>query len=219
MSVLKSQRELRKTGKGLTDENLWQTFAAGDDSAYTLLYFRYADKLYAYLRMVLQSGENRNQIDDIFQETWLKIYDERERFEIRGGGSFSGWLFRIAHNFAISYVRRPQHSVLLEDLSRETQQSAPFTSTNEPLSDERSADEMLILLRKTVESLPLSLREIYILSEYENMDLDRIADALSITRQNAKVRLFRARKEVRIRLLRLIGVSESSKIHNEEDNI
>lgn len=212
MSVLNSKLERRKTGGGLTDEELWQAFSAGDDSAYTLLYFRYSDKLYVYLKMVLGSGQDRLLIDDIFQDTWVRVYRERGKFESRGKGSFSGWVYRIAHNFAVSVLRRPHFFSSLEDMPEGVTFSEAFaTNPSEPLTDNHSVEEMMGVLREVVDTLPLILKEIYVLSEFEHMDMDQCSEVLGITRPNVKVRLFRARKLVRARLLQVLGIEEKNK--------
>src|SRR5579872_4696971 len=109
MQLVVSKGSARKLGEALSDEELWRAFAAGDDSAYTLLYFRYADRIFSYLRLLLGSGPKRHFIEDVFQETWIRVYKERDKFEIRDEGTFSGWVFRIAHNKAISLIRRPHY--------------------------------------------------------------------------------------------------------------
>lgn len=222
MSIITTTRERRLprsvSGETLSDEAIWHMFAEGDDAAYTLLYLRFADRLYAYLRLILGSGSERLQIDDVFQETWVRVYREREKFEIRDGGSFSGWLFRIAHNFAISILRRPHILSSLDDLSEEMKgQDSLITDPLEPLTDLRGAEEVLGLLRETVDTLPVLLKEVYVLSEFERFTMDTVSEALGITRANVKVRLFRARKIVRQRLLRALGIENRQDEVSEEE--
>lgn len=217
MSVLNSKLERRKTSGGLSDEELWQAFSAGDDSAYTLLYFRFSDKLYSYLQMLLGSGQDRLLIDDIFQDTFIKIYHERGNFESRGKGSFSGWVYRIAHNFAVTLLRRPHYFSSLDEMSERSASLAPFVAaTSEPLSDNHSAEEVMALLREIVEAMPVMLKEVYILSEFENMNMDQIGEVLGLTRANVKVRLFRSRKMVRERLLHELGIEDAVNTQKED---
>ncbi|MDP4229143.1 MAG: sigma-70 family RNA polymerase sigma factor [Bacteroidota bacterium] len=199
-----------KTNVTFSDEELWITFREGDDSAYTLLYFRYADRLYSYLRLLLGSGPERHNIEDVFQETWIRVYREKEKFEIRDAGTFSGWLFRIAHNFAISLVRRPHYVSSFNELADDKfLYDYASTSAQDTLHDEHSAQEILALLRAVVEELPLSLREVYLLSEFERMNMDQVVETLGVTKANAKVRLFRARKIVRERMVVVLGIDKN----------
>jgi RNA polymerase sigma-70 factor (ECF subfamily) len=218
MSVLKSKRERRKTGTGLSDDDLWAAFAAGDDSAYTLLYFRFSDRLYAYLKMVLGTSSDRHLIDDIFQETWIKVYHERDHFVSRGPGTFAGWLFRIAHNFAVSLLRRPHFFSSLDEVPESFQVSdVSAEGTFDPLSDLRTAEELLGVMREIVDTLPLMFKEIYVLSEFERFSLDELSQTLGISRANAKVRLFRARKIVRAKLLATLEIKDRRKDDDDED--
>jgi RNA polymerase sigma factor (sigma-70 family) len=217
MSVLNSKIERRKTG-GLSDEDLWQAFSAGDDSAYTLLYFRLSDKLYAYLKMVLGTGQDRLLIDDIFQDTWVRVYRERGNFESRGKGSFTGWLFRIAHNFAVSVLRRPHLFSSLDEMQENSVVPESFAiSPSEPLTDNHSVEEVMVMLREVVDTLPLMFKEVYVLSEFEQMDMDQIATVLGITKANVKVRLFRSRKMVRGRLLQVLEIEGKDPDENEDE--
>lgn len=209
MSIITNTLTRRKTGEALSDEAIWRMFAEGDDAAYTLLYLRFGDRLYAYLRLILGYGPERFQIDDVFQDTWIRVYREREKFEIREGGTFSGWLFRIAHNFAISILRKPHILSPLDDLSDEMKaQDWLVTNPLEPLTDLRGAEEVLGLMREIMDTLPLLLREVYVLSEFERFTMDTISEALGISKANVKVRLFRARKIVRQRLLRALEIED-----------
>src|SRR5437588_5770250 len=203
-----------------SDEELWSAFIGGDDSAYTLLYFRYADRLYSYLRLLLGQGPERHYIEDVFQESWIRVYKEKDKFESRGAGSFSGWLFRIAHNHAMSLVRRPHYVASYNEFSNERfLDSYAATSAQETLSDEKSVEDILVILRSIVEELPLMLKEVYLLSEFERMELDNITKTLGISKSNAKVRLFRARKLVREKMIEILGIDKifTTKGENEEE--
>jgi len=205
-----SEVQTRKMSVTLSDEDLWLTFREGDDAAYTLLYFRYADRLYSYLRLLLGAGSERHNIEDVFQETWIRVYREKERFEIRAAGTFSGWLFRIAHNYSMSLLRRPHYVSSFNELADDKfLYNYASTSAQETLSDEHSAEEIIVLLRSVVEGLPISFKEVYILSEFERMNIDQLTEALGISKVNAKVRLFRARKLVREKMIDLLGIDKS----------
>jgi RNA polymerase sigma-70 factor (ECF subfamily) len=218
MSILTNTLTRRKTGEALSDEAIWRMFAEGDDAAYTLLYLRFGDRLYAYLRLLLGYGPERFQIDDVFQDTWIRVYREREKFQIREGGTFSGWLFRIAHNFAISILRKPHILSPLDDLSDEMKrEESMITNPLEPLTDLRGAEEVLGLMREIVDTLPVLLREVYVLSEFERFTMDTISEALGISKPNVKVRLFRARKIVRQRLLRALEIEDRQGEASEEE--
>ena len=221
MQFIKSEGKTRNQSVTLSDEDLWSAFREGDDSAYTLLYFRYADRLYSYLRLLIGSGPEKLNIEDVFQETWIRVYREKLRFENRGEGSFMGWLFRIAHNYAMSLVRKPNRMTSFNELADDKfLYNYASTKTQETLSDDHSAEEILSLLRNVVEGLPISFKEIYILSEFERMSMDQITEALGIAKTNAKVRLFRARKIVREKMIEALGIDRTFADNSEgHDNV
>src|SRR5437762_3561134 len=110
---------LPATGHVITDEDLWRSFQAGEDAAFTMLYGRYSDRLYAYLKLLLSS--NPLQLDDMFQDIWILLFRERARITAEHNGAFAGWLFRSAHNMAISFLRKKEYSLSLEELNTDTE--------------------------------------------------------------------------------------------------
>ena len=80
-----------------------------DQKAFSFLIKRYERPLYNFiLRMIGSSAE----AEEIFQETFLRIYKNLENF--RGGASFSPWAYRIAHNLCIDALRRPDKRIFVE---------------------------------------------------------------------------------------------------------
>ncbi|MFI5202562.1 MAG: RNA polymerase sigma factor [Candidatus Kapaibacterium sp.] len=190
----------------ITDEELWRAFQNGEDAAFNMLYGRYADRVYSYLKL-LMSGSS-GQLDDIFQETWIQLFRNRDKFTVSGNGSVAGWLFRLAHNMAISELRKKHVALSIEDLNVDTDLIEGFiTQATQEQFDRPSSDALMGQVMKSVEKLPILLREVFILSEFNGLALDRIAETLGVTKQNAKVRLFRARRMIREELARTFDIS------------
>ena len=85
----------------LDDSALMLRYRDGDVAAFEALYRRHNDSLYRYL---LRLSLNQATADDLFQETWGKIVKARQNY--RPTAKFSTFLFRVAHNCFIDYVRR-----------------------------------------------------------------------------------------------------------------
>src|SRR5438874_2757410 len=99
---------------------------------------------------------------------------------------------------AVSILRKKEYSLSLEELNTDTELIEGFVIA--PVQDmlgSPTTEEMLIRVAKEVERLPVLLREVFVLSEFNGLTLDQIASTLGITRTNAKVRLFRARRGIR----------------------
>ena len=199
--------EIGAPSRVVSDEDLWISFQNGEDAAFNMLYVRYADRLYGYLKLLLTTAPE--QLDDLFQEAWILIFKERSRFYVTGKGSFGGWLFRVVHNLAISLLRKdPYQTISLEELAVDTDLIEGFVvQATQDEYDRPSMDEILLHVVQAVEELPLLLREVFVLSEFDRLSLDQIGDTLGISRTNAKVRLFRARRVIRERISKVLDVS------------
>ena len=124
---------------------------------------------------------------DAVQETFLKAYKALPSF--RGECSMQSWLMRIAINTCRDMQRSWWHrhvnrSLILEEM----------TVTCEPVSDDAVA------VSQAIAALPVRLREAVLLYYYQNMQLDEIAQALSISPSSVSGRLKRARSKLRIAL-------------------
>ena len=194
----------------ISDEDIWRSFQSGEDAAFNMLYARYGDRVYAYLKLLLTTLPQ--QLDDLFQETWVVVFKERHkeryRFDADVTGSFAGWLFRVAHNLAISEVRKTSHTMSLEELTVDSELIEGFiVEATQDRFETPTTDEIMVHVVQTVEELPLMLKEVFVLSEFDRLSLDQIAETLEITRTNAKVRLFRARRMIRERLTKVLDLS------------
>jgi RNA polymerase sigma-70 factor (ECF subfamily) len=164
----------------------------GDLDALAGLMERYQHRLYRYLlRIVCDPGT----AEDLFQQTWLRVMQRIQKYDPQR--NFEGWLFSVAHNIAIDYVRRRRPQSLNEPTaSGETQsdlaRSADTGALDQLLSQERE-DWVLDL----VASLPLPFREIITLRFEEEMKLEEIATTLALPIGTVKTRLHRAMKALR----------------------
>jgi RNA polymerase sigma-70 factor, ECF subfamily len=207
----KAERELQEKppllAELISDEDLWRSFQNGEDAAFNMLYGRYGDRIYSYLKLLLVN--NTRHLDDCFQEAWIHLFKSRESFTVAGKGSFAGWMFRLAHNMAVSLLRKKKHDLSIEDLHIDTELIEGFISpATQENFDRPNTSDIMSHVMKAVESLPLLLREVFILSEFNGLSLEQIGATLGVTRQNARIRLFRARRELRESLAQVFDISE-----------
>ncbi len=170
---------------------------SGDVNAVAELMEQYKHRLYRYLlRLVSQP----NTAEDLFQQTWLRVMERIHKYDPRR--SFEGWLFAVAHNLAIDYLRRRQPESLDEPTTTgeprsELAQSADAGALEALLSRER-AD----IVVEAVAVLPVSFREVLSLRFEEEMKLEEIAAVLSLPIGTVKTRLHRALKALRQSLVK-----------------
>lgn len=167
------------------------TLAQASPRAFALLVERYWRRLYAFVKHLYFM--EHEEIEDVLQETFLKIYRHIQGFD--DSFSFSTWAYQITRNCAIDHLRkkrvRPQTVVLTDEewervrvLTREAQER-PF---------EREA------LLKAIESLPLRYREPFTLFYLEEKTYEEMVDILKKPKGTIASLVSRAKTLVRERL-------------------
>jgi RNA polymerase sigma factor (sigma-70 family) len=151
--------------------------ARGDQAAFAALYEKHHQALYRYCRSILHHDEDAQ---DALQSTMAKAFaalqtDKRE-IELKP------WLFRIAHNEAISILRRRRETTELPDV--------PELS---PLEDRVLDREELRILQLDLADLPERQRAALVLRELNGLSHAEIASVLEITPANVKQTIFEAR--------------------------
>jgi RNA polymerase sigma-70 factor (ECF subfamily) len=166
---------------------------------------RHAERLFHYL--LRQSG-NEAEASDLAQETFVRVYQNRARFN--PAQKFSTWLFVIATNLLRDrfrwHKRHPQVS-----LDAETENGAAMLDTiaqDEAASpgERILAEERATEVRKAVESLPEDLRTALILSEYQDLSHAEIGVVLKCSAKAVETRLYRARAHLRKRLEKVLEI-------------
>jgi RNA polymerase sigma-70 factor (ECF subfamily) len=183
----------------LADEEVVSRVLAGDAALFEVLMRRYNQRLYRTARAIVRDDA---EAEDVMQETYTRAFAALAQFE--GRAQWSTWLTRIAVNESLARVRRRGRFVSREavDDGAETEQS--------PMNDERQASERRTgpeamasarelggFLERAIDELPDSYRTVFVLREVEELSTAETAACLEITEELVKVRLHRARNELR----------------------
>lgn len=167
------------------DKALIEAFQQGDEFAFVSLYNRYKGAIYAFcFKMLL----DREQALDVMQETFLRIYENRDR--LLNAGSFKAWTFTIARNQCLNQLRRSHRHVALDD--KLPPPEAPAMRQLAAL--EKS--EQVALVNHFLAQLKPDYREVLILREYQNLSYEEIAAITRSTLSAVKSRLFKARRKL-----------------------
>ena len=170
----------------------------GDRDAFGSVMFRYQNRLYRYL---LRWVRDPAAAEDLFQQTWMRVIQNIHRFNPKR--NFDAWLFAVARNLVIDYLRRRQPGSLEEPVADGLPLSE-CVSTNTPGALEQVLrSERAELVQKALESQPPVYREILSLRFEEEMKLEEIAEVLRIPLGTVKSRLGRALEQLRRAFLRL----------------
>jgi RNA polymerase sigma-70 factor (ECF subfamily) len=139
----------------------------------------------ALQRLAASCERDPSRQQDLLQDIWLAVWQALPRF--RGDCSERTFVFRIAHNRAVSHVdhwRRRR----ADPLDEQAPVAAPQPDPERALSTRQQHER----LRKAVQALPIGLRQIVVLS-LEGLPHSEISAVVGITENNVAVRLTRAR--------------------------
>lgn len=182
------------------DLELVQASINGDISAFEKLVRRHSQPM---LRVADQVTNNLDDAEEAVQEAFLKTYQNLRRFQ--GHSKFSTWLTRIVLNESIGILRK-RRRISIEEISLDCQDSR---TDNLPL---QIADwypdpeciygqvELRQILRSTLMGLSPALRVVFVMRDVEGFSISETATILDLAQGTVKVRLHRARLELRERL-------------------
>ena len=176
----RSDLALNRERENAEDLVLFRQFAAGSREAYTKLYLKYRQRVYAYcLRVLCDSAE----AEDIFQEVFVRVYERSAQFEEER--SLGGWIFTIAHNLCLNRIRdrKPQQNI--EELGLPVMPPDDY------------GDNWQARIQWALEQLPVEYREAFVLREYEGLSYQEIAEILHSTMPALKSRIYRSKEKLR----------------------
>jgi RNA polymerase sigma-70 factor (ECF subfamily) len=160
-------------------------------AAFQQLFSAYSDKIY---RLAVSILENEDDAEDIVQEVFTRFFENLDRFE--GRSKIGTWLYRVAYNASIDRLRKYRSRPVAElDISFEDEISLPDELSDWSESAETVFDQQEIRqkLEDTIQSLPETLRVVFLLRDVEELSTLDTANILEITPGAVKVRLHRAR--------------------------
>jgi RNA polymerase sigma-70 factor (ECF subfamily) len=178
---------------------LIERLQAGDKSACAECVEIHSPGIY---RLALRLMQNEADAEDVMQETFMNAFKAIDKFE--GRSELGTWLYRIAYNVAMMRLRKPQQYILSveETLSEEEGNIIPkqlFDWCCLPEEDFAS-DEVQSKLEQAIQALPEKYKSVFVLRELEELSTEETAVALDITPSTVKVRLHRARLQLREQL-------------------
>lgn len=185
---------LGPTGNARRDIELVEAARKGSEKAYADLMRRYKDTIYF---MLLKMVNNRTDAEDLTIEAFGKAFTNIHQYTPQY--AFSTWLFRIASNNAIDFMRKKRAiTVPLEPGSGDRQVGGEYNynARSEGYSPEESfiRDQNSLILRRMVAKLKPRYRKLLELRYFQEYSYDEIAKELDLPLGTVKVQLFRSRE-------------------------
>lgn len=170
----------------------------GKKDAFAILQNKYQKIIASLIRKMVKDEDD---IDDLTQETFIKVFNALHTYQAQY--SFSSWIYRIASNTCIDYLRKKRFPTISLSKPLENIEDDIFfeIEDNTYLPDKNVLnDEKMKVLNDAIAQLPENYREIIKLRHEEELDYNEIAEKLGIPLGTVKAHLFRARKILLIQL-------------------
>jgi RNA polymerase sigma factor (sigma-70 family) len=189
----KKQMELNSqlSDKAKYDFDLVEAALTGDEKAFAKLMSRYKDAIYF---MLLKMVNNKNDAEDLTIEAFGKAFKNLHQYS--PNFAFSTWLFKIATNNCIDFLRKRRGVYIsIENNMENGDNDTPIKlRSNDPNPEEKLIRiQRAILMRKIVHNLKPRYRTLVELRYFREYSYDEIAKELNLPLGTVKAQLFRAR--------------------------
>ncbi|MFP5471304.1 MAG: RNA polymerase sigma factor [Bacteroidia bacterium] len=180
------------SAKALYDYKVVKKALSGDQKAYAELMGRYRDSVYF---MLLKMVSNKDDADDLTIEAFGKAFSRLKQYT--PNYAFSTWLFKIASNNCIDFIRRRKLKMTSIDVpfDGEDGESPGYEIKSSDRNPEQEAirDQKIVLLREVVDKLKPRYKELVEMRYFQEMSYEEISEKLDLPLGTVKAQLFRAR--------------------------
>ncbi|HEY7335485.1 MAG TPA: sigma-70 family RNA polymerase sigma factor [Bryobacteraceae bacterium] len=168
-----------------TDNALMARVGAGEISKLAVLFERHHRALFRYF---VSMNRSREMAEDLVQDVFFRMLRYRSSYNPQK--PFTAWMYQIARNASLDQAQKHGAEVvgIEEFIERRAEPASPAPGPEERASQGQS----LGLLRRALERLPEDKREILVLSRFQGMKYDQIAEVLGCETATVKVRVYRA---------------------------
>jgi len=183
------------------DSSLVQETLEGNQLSFQLLIERYQERIFGLVRHYTTKTV---EVEDIVQDTFIKAFRKLSTFQHQS--SFSTWLYRIAVNTSLDFLKRAGRNPVQAVEDPETLSPALESRQSQvilPPDSRLEREEIAHVTRRVLEELPEIFRTVLVLREFEDLSYQEMADLLGISIGTVESRLFRARSRFKEALVRL----------------
>ena len=169
-----------------TDDQLVAMYAEGNNEAFDTLLNRHQQRVYSYILHIVKDEE---LADDIFQETFVKAIMTIKQGRYTESGKFSAWISRIAHNLIIDFYRQEKSENTVSADNEDTDLLNRRDLCDDNIEDQMVTEQIHTDIRRLINALPESQREVLIMRYYKDMSFKEIADATGVSINTALGRM------------------------------
>ena len=171
----------------MTDEELALSYTNGSIRAFDILLERNQSRLFSSILFVVR---DREQANDLFQETFVKIITKLQEGKYTTTGKFGAWIMRIAHNVIMDWYRSKRSDKTVEqgndnDLSK----FSPADLLDLNVENRYVNDQVMSDVKKIMNLLPATQREVVFMRFYQDLSFKEIAELTNVSINTALGRM------------------------------
>ena len=169
----------------ISDSELIALYINGNEEAFKELLNRHKNRVFTTIHLIVK---DRYLAEDLLQETFIKAVNTIKSGRYNDEGKFLPWILRIGHNLAIDTFRRAKRypTVLMEDGSN-IFDTLEFAES--PIEDKQITQDSVNKLKRHIQELPESQKQVLIMRSYLDMSFKEIADATGVSINTALGRM------------------------------
>ena len=200
-AAVAGEAEAGTTARRIDDRELVHRAQHGDKDAFEVLVRKHQGRVFAVAGGILK---NREDVEDIAQQVFLKAYFSLKRFDQRS--AFSTWLYKITVNECWDLLRKKKVRPLVFESELSEEQAHAYQSTEQKaeyapnISEQMEARQQL---DRWMECLEERDKAMLVLKEVQGFTVEEIAEIMGINGNTVKVRLFRARQKIAEKIRRM----------------
>jgi RNA polymerase sigma-70 factor (ECF subfamily) len=172
----------------MTDEEIVALIQKGNKDKFGLIIDRYQKKLFWYVKNLINQADE--EVDDLVEDVLIKTYENIQDFEI--SKKFSSWIYRIAHNKAVDYMKKAKIKITTIEDKEEL-----IKKEEKLMEDLMIENEKKELVAKAIGKLEIKYKEVILLYFFEDKNYEEISDILRIPTSNVGVLLMRGKEKLK----------------------
>lgn len=185
------QHRVDASQSSLEDDKWVQLAVKGDEKAYAELSNKYQKPLYFHIRKMIRETD---YVEDLVQDIFMKAFKNLKNY--KNDYAFSTWLYRIATNHTIDYLRKKKLDTFSINTDSSDEDQAPIQLEDE---DSHTDEPMIRRQRKNkvheaIDQLPEKYRRIILKRHIEEKSYQEISEEMDIPLGTVKAHIFRARE-------------------------
>ena len=169
----------------VSDDNLVSSYIEGNSNALNILFSKHKNRLEAF---IFSKVKNRDVMDDIIQDTFIKVINSLDNNKYKAEGKFINWLLRISRNLIIDYFRKNKRKKYVSS-SNDFDVFNFIKDVDDNWEEKKIKNELIDDLKMVISKLPDKQKEVLFLRHYSNMSFEEIANNTGVSINTALGRM------------------------------